>query len=93
MKKNLLKSIGNGLSITLLVFTIAFLVMLFSSGEDGLRQILFNSLYFNAVTINDELVSLEFGTSDNFLIVFLCMSLLFSFINFCMLNYSNYKNN
>jgi hypothetical protein len=93
LKKNLLISICNGLVITLFVFAIAFLVMIFSSGEDGQRQVLFDALYFNVSTANDGVVNLEFGRSDNFTPVFLSFTAILSAITFGIVNLHGKKNN
>ena len=57
--------------ITLFSMTVSFLMMLFSSGEDGVRYCFFHTLFFKSSTEASGNVSLNFGFTGNvFPIVF-----------------------
>ncbi|MGL4589650.1 MAG: hypothetical protein ACRCUP_05390 [Mycoplasmatales bacterium] len=63
----------SALIFVFIIFVVAFLLMLFSSSDDGLRTTLYNALYFNAQTGVDGVTTMEFGLYKNALNVFATM--------------------
>lgn len=59
-----------GVMTTAIIFVGAFMLMLFSSAEDGLRTTLFNAIYFSSQQHSDGSLMLNFGLYDNFFPVF-----------------------
>ena len=58
--------------------TISFIVMLFSSGEDGVRYCFFNTMYFKSFTEESGKIAMSFGfTGKVFPILFFVGVLLF----------------
>ncbi len=55
----------------MIILTIAFLFMLFSSGSDGLRTTMFGAIYFESQTLKNGNLLMNFGIYDNFLLVIL----------------------
>lgn len=69
MKKILKPILGSTLGatiITLIVMTVSFIIMLFSSKEDGMRQTFFNTVFFNSSTKADGTITMNFGLTGNF---------------------------
>lgn len=61
--------------ITVAVMMVSFLGMLFASGEDGHRETLFHTLYFESATRTDGVVSISFGLTENYfpiIVIFVC---------------------
>jgi uncharacterized membrane protein len=86
MKKNKIGIMFNcmiGAGITVLVFMVAnFMVMLFSSGKDGIRKCFFDTLYFKSATNADESVSISFGFTGEFLPIIIAIITVYLFY-FC----------
>jgi len=49
---------------TLFILTASFLIMLFSSGEEGYRTTYFGSLFFNSIEKSDGNLEMEFGVAS-----------------------------
>lgn len=81
---------------TLVGMTISFLVMLFSSGEDGMRYCFFQTIFFKSATDSAGVTSMSFGlTGEWFPIVFfagICFAMLFGTYYFAkkLLQYRHY---
>ncbi|WP_333887894.1 hypothetical protein [Clostridium sp.] len=86
MKKNKIISMFNcmiGAIVTVLVFMVfSFMVMLFSSGKDGIRKCFFDTLYFKSVTNTDKSVSMSLGFTGEFFPIILAVITVYLFY-FC----------
>lgn len=73
---------------TLIIVTLSFLLMLFSSKEDGFRSTFFNAIYFKSTTSANGVVSINFGV-QNFIPIFWTVIIIFVFVLLTM-NFYNY---
>lgn len=98
--KNKIKKIVNcsiGSMITTIVILLgSFLVMLFSSSEDGIRKTFFNTLFFESTTKSDGVVDMHFGLTENYIPILLTIFIIFIFYYSISISYellNNYRNN
>ena len=66
--------------ITLCAMTVSFLVMLFSSGEDGMRYCFFKTIYFNSITEATGNISMKFGFTGEVFPIFFFAGAIFVFM-------------
>lgn len=64
---------------TALILMISFIVMLFSSGDEGYRTIYFGGLFFENYNISEDLSKMEFGVANGnpIIITFVILSFLY----------------
>lgn len=92
----LLFSLIISIVIMLIIMTGSFLIMLFSSGDDGMRYCFFKTLYFDSVTHLDGSVKMSFGFTGEYLpgLIFTACLLTFIYSSFCMVkSLLNYREN
>lgn len=79
MKKatNILGVFLMSITTTCFIFVAAFLIMLFRSGDLGLRTTLFDAIYFKAYETSSNTTIIELGAYNNFLVVFVSMTITF----------------
>lgn len=81
--KNFIRVLVNcflGSVITTGVILVAsFIVMIFRSGDDGMRQCYFNTLFFNPVTQNDGSVNITFGFTEKYVPILITVFVIFWF--------------
>lgn len=67
--------------VTLCSMTVSFLVMLFSSGEDGYRLCFFKTIFFQAVTDTNGVTEMSLGMTGQYIpiVVFWGATFLFMF--------------
>jgi hypothetical protein len=93
MKKNIRLSLLNATMITLFIFVISFIFLMFSTKVDqGLKTTLFNSLFFEAKTNSNGIVTLSAGTYNNFWWVFISSIIFIFSISMLALTRLNKKN-
>lgn len=85
MKKIIIGSAVNSFILTLVIFTVSFLLMLFSSGEVGYRTTLGEALFFNSFKSDTGTTIINFGAGPNAGIVFLFIFLFIFFVTVILL--------
>ncbi len=84
--KRIINCLLGSIITTLVILTISFLSMMFSSGEDGMRKTFFDTLFFESTTKTDGSVGIHFGLTEYYLpiiytlIIFLAFYYVFSII-------------
>lgn len=68
-------------SVIFVLFVMAgsFILMLFESGEDGMRKCFFDTLFFQSNTKADGSVQMIFGLTGNYLPIFISIIVVFVF--------------
>jgi len=66
---------------TLIILTVSFLIMLFSSAKDGYRTTFFGSIFFSSKPALDGSTSLSFGLA-NPIPIYIAIAILFVFFLF-----------
>ncbi|PWU67293.1 hypothetical protein [Gracilibacillus dipsosauri] len=77
--KNLLTYINSliaAIITTLFILTASFLIMLFSSGEEGYRTTYFGSLFFNSTPTSEDTLEMQFGVANG-IPIFITIAILF----------------
>ncbi|WP_277678073.1 hypothetical protein [Gracilibacillus dipsosauri] len=77
--KNLLTYINSLIAAvitTLFILTASFLIMLFSSGEEGYRTTYFGSLFFNSTPTSEDTLEMQFGVANG-IPIFITIAILF----------------
>lgn len=64
---------------TLVILTGSFLVMMFSSGQNGIRKIYFDTLFFESITRSDGSVGIHFGLTGEILPIIITIIIFFVF--------------
>ncbi|WP_217587599.1 hypothetical protein [Lentibacillus saliphilus] len=85
--KNLVKYLNSLVAATittLIILTSSFMVMLFSSGEEGYRTSYFGSIFFKSTPTPEDTLELEFGVANGVPIVITVVVL--SVLYFVLLN-------
>ncbi|WP_025027081.1 hypothetical protein [Caldalkalibacillus mannanilyticus] len=54
---------------TLFILVTNFIIMLFSSADEGLRKTYFNSIFFESTLQEDNMLDIEFGVANGYPII------------------------
>lgn len=65
--KTFIATLISSIVITLFIMTGSFLLMMFSSGEDGHREALFNTIFFESTTATDGTLNISFGLTERYM--------------------------
>lgn len=84
-------SLMGSVLITLVVMTVSFLMMMFSSGEDGYRSTLFNTIFFKSTTDAAGAVDINFGLTENYLPLIILLAAIFVFLFSAIVIYGRLK--
>lgn len=84
-------SLMGSVVITLIVMTVSFLLMMFSSSEDGYRSTLFNTIFFQSTTDATGAVNIEFGLTKNYLPLIILLAAIFVFLFMTVVIYGKLK--
>ncbi|HSH23919.1 MAG TPA: hypothetical protein VLA13_00055 [Massilibacterium sp.] len=63
---------------TLFILTVSFMIMLFSSGEEGYRTTYFDSIFFKSTSTSKETLQMQFGVANGIPII-ITIAILFVF--------------
>lgn len=74
--KKLFNSLIAAIITALFILTGSFMIMLFSSGEEGYRTTYFNSLFFNSYSTSDGRIEMNFGI-ENGIPILITIAILF----------------
>ena len=92
LKKGKLSVVVNSLVgsvlTTMILMVLSFLMMMFSSAEEGRRTCFFDTLFFSNVTEADGSLSIVFGLTGKLMPIFITIAIIFCFI---MVVYTIYK--
>jgi hypothetical protein len=77
--KLIINAMLGAIMTTLVILTISFIIMLFGSGEEGMRTTYFNTLFFQSETEKDGTLDINFGLTKGYLPIFITIIILFLF--------------
>lgn len=87
--KNIINSVLLGTIFTSISVVVSFLIMLFSSGEDGLRTTFFNSIFFKSIENSSGSLDISFGIYDNNFYPIFISIILFAFFSYQFFHFYN----
>ncbi|MBO0441849.1 hypothetical protein [Candidatus Enterococcus ikei] len=82
-----INSLMGSIILTAVLMTVNFLIVLFSSSDDGTRKIFFNTLFFKSVTDSFGKTTMSFGLTQNYQPLIIVILALFAILYFSQVTY------